>query len=134
VLGFTDAQHEEYDPPAGSRLLLARLVCTVAGKELPITLAEDSLAAKAYGRTKIFEHYYCSFGLNPEYRERLGTLRVTGWDDANEARVIELPGEAFSLATLFVPRSTPDSPHPLALAFLQSAHDRARIVQSARSI
>jgi CTP synthase (UTP-ammonia lyase) len=75
VLGFWDAAHEEYDPPAGSRLVLHRLTCTVAGKELPIQLAPDSLAAKTYARTSILERYYCSFGINQKYRYSLGDER-----------------------------------------------------------
>jgi len=124
VLGFQDAAHAEYDPPAGSRLVLHRLACVVAGKELPITLAPQSLAAKVYARTDIVERYYCSFGLNPEYRQRLGDLQVSGWDAADEARVVELPSHPYYLATLFVPHSTPTSPHPLAIAFLKAAFQR----------
>jgi CTP synthase (UTP-ammonia lyase) len=125
VLGFSDAVHAEYNPPAGSRQILTRLSCSPAGAELPITLSPGSLAAKVYDTTAIVERYYCSFGVNPEYRDRLGDLRISGWDEANEPRVVELPGHPYFLVTLFVPRSTPGSPHPLALGFLQAAHQRA---------
>ncbi len=131
VLGIANAAHAEYDPPAGSVLVLHRLVCVVAGKELPITFAAGSLAAQAYGRTDIVERYYCSFGLNPEFRQRLRDLRVTGWDDLDEARVVELQGHPYFVATLFVPQSTPTQPHPLALAFLNAA-DRATTIATAR--
>ena len=124
VLGFSDAAHAEYHPPAGSRLVLDRLACGVAGKEMPITLAPESLVAKIYARTHIVERYYCSFGLNPEYRHRLGDLRVSGWDGSDEARVVELPSHPYYLATLFVPHSAPSSPHPLAIAFLKAAFQR----------
>lgn len=122
VLGIANAAHDEYDPPAGSELILHRLVCVVAGKELQVKLAPDSLAARAYGRTDVIERYYCSFGLNPEYRHRLGDLQVTGWDDLDEARVVELRGHPYFVATLFVPESTPSATHPLATAFLNAAH------------
>lgn len=121
VLGFPDAVHAEYDPPAGSRQILTRLSCSPAGAELPITLSPESLAANVYGATNIIERYYCSFGVNPEYRHRLEDLRISGWDEANEPRVVELPGHPFFLATLFVPRSAPGSPHPVAMRFLQAA-------------
>jgi CTP synthase (UTP-ammonia lyase) len=121
VLGFSDAVHAEYDPPPGSRQVLTELSCSIAGKELPVTLAAESLAANVWGRERIVERYYCRFGLNPEYRDRLGDLRVTGWDDAGEARVVELPGHPFFMATLFVPQSTGGSAHPMAVAFLESA-------------
>lgn len=122
VLGFCDAAHAEYDPPVGSRLILDRLACPVAGKELPVKLKPGSLVANIYASTSIIERYYCSFGLNPEYCHQLKDLQVTGWDDMDEAaRVVELPGHPYYLATLFVPKSTPSSPHPLATAFLKAA-------------
>lgn len=121
VLGYWDAAHEEYNPPTGSRLVLARLACVVAGREMPIKLAPGSQVAKAYTRMEIVERYYCNFGLNPEYRDRLGDLHVTGWDGANEASVVELPSHPYYVTTLFVPHSTPSTPHPLATAFLRSA-------------
>jgi CTP synthase (UTP-ammonia lyase) len=120
VLGFPDAVHAEYDPPPGSRQVLAELSCSIAGQELPVTLAAGSLAARVWGRARIVERYYCKFGLNPEYRNRLGDLRVSGWDDAGEARVVELPGHPFFMATLFVPQSTAEAAHPMAVAFLES--------------
>src|SRR5579864_507720 len=124
VLGFSDAVHAEYDPPAGSRQILSRLSCSPAGAELPIRLSPGSLAANIYGTTAIVERYYCSFGVNPEYRNRLGDLRISGWDEANEPRIVELPSHPYFLATLFVPRSKPGSPHPLAMGFLQAALQR----------
>jgi CTP synthase (UTP-ammonia lyase) len=122
VLAIRNAVHAEYDPPPGSAQVLHRLVCVVAGKDLPITLARDSQAARAYNRTDIVEHYYCNFGVNPEYRHRLGALQITGWDQANEARVVELPTHPYYVATLFVPQSISASPHPLATSFLNAAH------------
>jgi CTP synthase (UTP-ammonia lyase) len=124
VLGFPDAVHAEYDPPPGSRQMLAELSCSIAGKELPVTLAAESLAATVWGRERIVERYYCRFGLNPEYRDRLGDLRVSGWDDAGEARVVELPAHPFFMATLFVPQSTAGSAHPMAMSFLKLAARR----------
>jgi CTP synthase (UTP-ammonia lyase) len=120
VLKYEDAVHAEYDPPPGGRVILDRLVCRVAGEALPIKLATDSLVAKIYGRDRIVERYYCQFGLNPEYRHRLGDLRVSGWDENDEARVVELPSHRFFLASLFVPQSSAGV-HPIAEAFLKAA-------------
>jgi len=125
VLAIPNAAHAEYDPPPGSALILHRMLCVVAGKELPITLAPDSKAAQAYNRTNIVERYYCNFGINPEYRSRFGALQVTGWDAADEPRVVELPTHPYYVATLFVPQSTPASPHPLATSFLTAANQAA---------
>jgi CTP synthase (UTP-ammonia lyase) len=48
----------------------------------------------------------------------------TGGDGA--ARVFELPGHPFFVATLYVPqaRYTPDSPHPLVTGFVAAAAAR----------
>lgn len=49
-------------------------------------------------------------------------------DSDGEARILELPGHPFYVATLFVPQmsSSPERPHPLVVAFLQAALDAAR--------
>jgi CTP synthase (UTP-ammonia lyase) len=126
VLGFNDAQHAEYDPYA-SRLFISSLTCSVAGKTMPVKLKPGSIAARCYGQDHVFEEYYCNFGLNSTYRQALeeGGLAVTGIDDNEEARVFELPGHPFYLATLFVPqtRSTAEKPHPLVTALLSAGGD-----------
>jgi CTP synthase (UTP-ammonia lyase) len=124
VLGFADAQHAEYDPYA-SRLFVTELACSPAGQTMPVTLVPGSTAALLYGEEKTEERYYCNFGLNPEHQRALheGGLRVSGTDENGEARVLELPGHPFYLATLFVPqaRSAPDRPHPLITGLLEAA-------------
>jgi CTP synthase (UTP-ammonia lyase) len=129
ILGFNDAQHAEYDPYA-SRLFISALTCSLAGKTMPVNLKPGSVAARCYGQGRVAEQYYCDFGLNPTYRQTLeeGGLAVTGVDDNNEARVFELPGHPFYLATLFVPqtRSTAEKPHPLVTALLSAGANRER--------
>jgi CTP synthase (UTP-ammonia lyase) len=124
VLGFSDAQHAEYDPYA-SELFISRLSCSLVGQTMEVSLTADSRAAGSYGRTRATERYHCNFGLNPEHQELLheGGLRVVGTDQDGEARVLELPGHRFYVATLFVPQlsSSPDSPHPLITALLRAA-------------
>lgn len=128
VLEFEDAQHAEYDP-YGSRLFISQLTCSLAGQTMSVNLTPESKAATVYGTTSIHEQYYCNFGLNPEYQELLdkGGLRVVGFDNTGEARVLELPEHPFYVATLFVPqtRSTPERPHPLITSLLTAALDRS---------
>lgn len=123
-LGFKDAMHAEYDPYA-SRLFVSRLTCSLVGKTFPVWLADDSVAAKAYGVSQANEQYYCNFGLNPAYQSLLhdGGLRVVGWDQDAQARVMEVTTHPFFLGTLFVPQlnSHASAPHPLLLAFVQTA-------------
>jgi CTP synthase (UTP-ammonia lyase) len=130
VLGFEDAQHAEYDP-YGSRLFVSELACSLAGRTMPVSLEPGSRPAALYGTTSVQEQYYCNFGLNPEHQRTLdeGGLRVVGFDDDGEARVLELPEHPFYVATLFVPqtRSTPAEPHPLVTGLLQAALDHSEV-------
>jgi CTP synthase (UTP-ammonia lyase) len=129
VLGFNDAQHAEYDPYA-SRLFISALTCSLVEQTMPVTLTPDSIAWRCYRTGRVQETYYCNFGLNPDYRQALqaGGLRITGVDDDGEARVFELAGHPFYLATLFVPqtRSNAEAPHPLVTAFLAAGISAAR--------
>ena len=124
VLGFKDATHAEYDPYA-STLFVTRLVCSLAGKTLPIKLSPDSRVSAIYGTTDVTERYYCNFGLNPDHHEQLhrGGFRIVGVDGDGEARILELPAHPFYIGTLFVPqvRSEPGKPHPLVIAYLKAA-------------
>lgn len=128
VLGFSDAQHAEYDPYA-SRLFITALTCSLAGKTLLIDLAPGSLASRIYGRRQVQERYHCNFGLSADCRSQLETagLLTTGVEageeqSRGESRIVELPTHPFFVATLCVPqmRSTPESSHPLIEAFLHA--------------
>jgi len=129
VLGFADAQHAEYDPYA-SELFISELACSLAGQRMRVSIRKDTKAAEFYGSLRAEEEYYCNFGLNPAHQDRLeaGGLQVAGTDEDGEARILELPGHPFFLATLFVPplSSTPARPHPLIRAFLAAASRSAR--------
>jgi CTP synthase (UTP-ammonia lyase) len=126
VLGLTDAQHAEYDPYA-SVLFVTPLACSLVGKTMPVRLKPGSRVASILQADKIAARYYCNFGLNPAFRDRLETagLRIVGEDEQGEARIVELSGHQFFVATLFLPQfdSTPDRPHPLIAAFVRVAAD-----------
>jgi len=121
VLGFKDAQHAEYDPYA-SNLFISQLVCSLAGREMQLSFVPRSQVTEIYGGLSATEHYYCNFGVNPNYIRDLkqGPLNISGSDVEGEVRVTEYPGHPFFIGTLFVPqtRSTPETPHPLITAFL----------------
>lgn len=124
VLGFANAGHAEYDPYA-SNLFVSALSCSPFGKKMQVTLESDSKVYGFYGRPEAEEEYRCNFGMDPE-RQRLieeGGLHVCGLDPDGEARILEIPGHPFYVATLFVPQmnSTAESPHPLIRAFLEAA-------------
>ena len=91
------------------------------GQRQPVRLLPGTVAARLYGVEAATEPYYCNYGVNAEYLERLedGGLRVSGLGDEGEVRIVELPDHPFFLATLFLPqaRSTRAHPHPLLLGF-----------------
>src|SRR5262245_58069243 len=117
VLGLEDAQHAEYDPYA-SRLFVTPLTCEVAGRTMHVTLSTSRLYG---GATEAEEQYYCNFGLNPDYLEQLDAagFRITGVDADGDARVFELDGHPFYVATLFVPQMR--SNHPVVTGFVAAA-------------
>jgi CTP synthase (UTP-ammonia lyase) len=74
---------------------------------------------------EVTEQFHCNYGLNPQFREKVGTgkLKITGVDVEGEARIVELSDHPFYVATLFLPQvsSKPDRPHPLIVAYLRAA-------------
>lgn len=124
VLQVADAAHEAYEP-AASQLFVTALACSIKGQAMPVRIARRSRAYAAYGADEAIEEYYCSHGINPQYESLLQRhgLRITGRDARGEPRILELDGNAFYVATLFVPqtRSIESAPHPLITEFLTAA-------------
>lgn len=124
MLGIHDAEHEETAPSAPI-LLISKLACSLVGKTQTIKIEPGSHAHQAYGGQEVMEQFYCNYGLNPEFRDKLGNgqLKITGVDLDGGARIVELSDRPFYVATLFVPQmsSRPESPHPLIVAYLKAA-------------
>jgi CTP synthase (UTP-ammonia lyase) len=124
VLGIEGAEHEESSPDA-CELAVTRLPGSLADQEHEVFFASGSRVAAIYEASAAVEPFFCSFGLNPEYRsgvvERGLVISGTGTDGA--ARVFELPEHPFFIATLYVPqaRYKPENPHPLVTAFVAAA-------------
>ncbi|MDQ2806898.1 MAG: hypothetical protein M3Z04_08305 [Chloroflexota bacterium] len=121
VLGLADAAHAETNPGA-SLLFVTPLMCALRGVRGPIHLVAGSRSAQLYGQATVEEEYNCGFGLNPVYREQLATgpLRITAVDGDGDARIVELAGHPFFLATLFQPERSAFSGrvHPLILGYV----------------
>lgn len=124
VLGIKEAQHEEYDNHAPV-LFISRLICSLAGKTLSILIREGSKAFQCYQKSEAEEDYYCNFGINPDFKGQLehSDLLISGVDQDNEIRIIEIPNHRFFVATLFVPqsKSTKENPHPIIKSFIQES-------------
>ncbi len=97
--------------------MITALACSLVGQQQSVRLVSGTRAAALYGAASAVEDYYCNYGVNPDYLERLqaGGLRVSGVGEEGEIRIIELPEHPFFVATLFLPqaRSTRTHPHPL---------------------
>lgn len=132
MLGLPDAAHAEYgaDPqtalitPAACALPEDTEGARLKGKQR-VWLTPGSLAARVYGSTEIAAEFHCRNELNRRYQalfER-SDLRVVGVGDEGEARVVELTGVRFFIATLFLPQmaSLAGEPNPLIDAFTQAA-------------
>jgi CTP synthase (UTP-ammonia lyase) len=124
VLGIRNAEHEETAPDAPARVV-SRLACSLVGETRTIRIVPGSRASQAYGKGEVTEPFFCNYGLNPKYRDEIekGPLKVSGFDADGEARIIELLGHCFYVATLFVPQiaSRRGSPHPVIVAYLRAA-------------
>ena len=127
-----DAAHAEYDPAAPAPPIVP-VSCPVPGRpegaprlsgKLTIALHEDSAAFRIYQRPEVEEEFFCDYELNPAFQAAIesGRLRVAGLGERGEARIVELPGPPFFLATLFLPQlaSAEGRPHPLITAYLEA--------------
>ncbi len=127
VMGLTDAAHAESDPYA-SCLFVNALSCSLVGQSMEVAIKPGTKAAAAFHGDRSTEAYYCNFGLNPDYQERVerAGLEITGKDQNGEARIVELGSHPFYLGTLFVPQasSRAGEPHPLIVEFCRTALSR----------
>jgi CTP synthase (UTP-ammonia lyase) len=124
VLRVEHADHAETNPRA-EELAITPLACSLVGQRHPVRLATGTRAAAIYGAGEAVEPYFCNYGLNPAYEARLEAagLHVSGRDAEGAARVVELAGHPFFLATLYVfqARDPAPGPHPITRAFLATA-------------
>jgi CTP synthase (UTP-ammonia lyase) len=123
-LGIHDAEHEETALDA-SNLVISKLTCSLVGQAQTIKIVPGTLAHQVYGKEEIVEEFRCNYGLNPEYKDKIGAggLQVAGVDSDGQVRIVELSDHRFFIATLFLPQlsSSFDMPHPLIVAYLKAA-------------
>jgi CTP synthase (UTP-ammonia lyase) len=118
---------EEY--PSAPRQLIVPLACSLLGEEATIVIAPGTRAAEAMGAGPSTERFFCRYGLNPEFAAALVAhgLVFSGRDELGDARVAELPGHPFLVASLFQPELSSDEhwAHPLITAFARAVRARA---------
>jgi CTP synthase (UTP-ammonia lyase) len=130
VAGIEGADHAEVNPDA-DELVCVPLTCNVVGQLVPVRVTPGTFAARLYSSAETIEPFFCTFGLNPAYREPLerSGLRFSGSDADGEPRILELPGHRFFLATLYVPQAAPPErhPHPVLTGFVAATQRTATL-------
>jgi CTP synthase len=89
----------------------------------PVTLKENTLAMRIYGRDEIIERHRHRYEVNPVFISEIekGGLVFSGtWK--NRMEICEIPGHPFFLATQFHPefRSRPTRPSPPFIGFVEA--------------
>jgi CTP synthase (UTP-ammonia lyase) len=124
VLGLAEADHEESSPNATVKVI-SKLTCSLVGEVRNVTIVRYTQAHAIYAHDHTMETFACNYGLNQTFQQRIGSrdLRISGYDDDDTVRMVELPGHPFYISTLFVPqiRSSPGAPHPLMEAYVRAA-------------
>ena len=125
VAGIGNASHAESDPDA-AEVVVAPLACSLVGQRRTIHPVPGGRLAEIVGDEPFSGFHYCSYGLNPVYRDQLEAagLRVTATADDAGVEGIELPSHPFAIATLFQPQMESletGELHPLLGALVQAA-------------
>ena len=128
---MTDAAHAEYggDPEIALITPAACAVPDASGARLKgkqsVKLTPESLAARAFEAVEIDAEFHCTNELNRPFQPLFedSGLRVTGIGDEGEARVVELTGSRFFIATLFLPQvaALEGEPSPLIDSYVKAA-------------
>jgi CTP synthase (UTP-ammonia lyase) len=137
---MADAAHAEYGAPP-EEALITPAACVVPEPGAPrlkgkqrVRLTAGSLAERVYGASETFSEFHCSNELNRRYQplfER-SDLRVSGVGDEGEARVVELTGARFYVATLYLPQlaTGKGEPDPLIDAYVRAAAEESDTYRS----
>ncbi|MCG8370750.1 MAG: gamma-glutamyl-gamma-aminobutyrate hydrolase family protein, partial [Proteobacteria bacterium] len=103
-----------------------------------VTLVAGSLAAQAYGSTRIVERHRHRYEVNNHYRERLSKAGLTfsGLSVDDLVETVEIADHPFFLASQFHPEftSNPRDGHPLFRSFVAAVreHSQAELPEAAQ--
>lgn len=123
VCGIRGADHEESNPGTDSPVI-HKLSCSLAGQEETLEILDkDSILYDIVQHDTFTGRYYCSYGLNPIYREALQAngLVFTSQAPDGQIRSFEIKSHPFFVGTLFQPAltSTAEKPNPLIVEFFR---------------
>lgn len=128
---LTGIGHAENAPSHGSQLIVP-LACSLMATDGAVHVQPGSFAARVLGVETTVGRYQCAYGLSPAYVGVLQEhgMRFSGLDEDGAARIAELPGHPFFLATLFQPELAEEHERPraliAALAVAAAAHAARR--------
>jgi CTP synthase len=152
VCGLANANSSEFDPatphPVIDKMESQQNVEDKGGTmrlgSYPCHLLKGSLAAEAYGTSKIRERHRHRFEVNPQYHQQLqdAGLMFSGMSpDGRLVEIVELRGHPYFLAVQFHPefKGRPTRPHPLFAKFVErmlvgTAHDEERDLPRVTSV
>lgn len=124
VLGYDNADSTE-DNPQTEMPLLCALQCRLSDQPDRIRVTPGSLAGELYRLDSVIEEYNCGFGINPDYVSIFdhSGMKFSGFNDACEPRILEIPAQRFFIATAFQPERSAfkQQVHPLIAALLSAA-------------
>lgn len=136
VLGLHDANSTEMDSRTPDNVIdlmeeqksISNMGGTMRLGAYECKLADDSIAARAYGKNIVSERHRHRFEFNNDYRERFETagMRCVGENPATHlVEVVELPGKRWFVGTQYHPEysSTVLNPNPLFIDFVKAAID-----------
>jgi CTP synthase len=132
VCGLGNANSSEFDPhtphPVIDKMASQQQVAEKGGTmrlgSYPCHLLKGSLAAEAYGTSKIKERHRHRFEVNPKYHKQLqdAGLVFSGMSpDGTLVEIVELKNHPYFLAVQFHPefKGRPTRPHPLFAKFVE---------------
>ncbi len=134
VLRLKDANSSEFNPktphpvvdllPEQHSVMAMGATMRLGAHEIDVD--PNSMTAKLYGATKIYERHRHRYEINPAYLAKLedAGLRYVGRsDDGRRMEVLELKGHRYFVASQFHPelRSRPMRPSPIHLGLVRAA-------------
>jgi CTP synthase len=137
VLGLEGANSTEFDARAAHPVIdilpeqqgVAEMGATMRLGSHRVLVAANSVAARLYGATEVFERHRHRYEVNPKYIPRIEAagLRFTGKsEDGRRMEIYELEGHPYMVGCQFHPelKSRPSHPAPLYLGLVKAAIER----------
>ena len=134
LAGLSDAHSSEMNPDTTNAvidLMEEQKQVTDKGGTMRLgsydcALEKGSLAAKAYGKTKITERHRHRYEFNDNYKAQIEAagMKITGTNpQTGLAEIVEIPEHNWFVGVQFHPelKSTVENPHPLFVAFIGAA-------------